>query len=143
MVAEALASRINATDVLRAGILPEGDIPDVAGLAGLVVCTSSHGEGELPDCLVPLYDRWSLDRPDLSGLFFGIVALGDQTYHRTFCWAGRKMEALLKSLGCHHVEPTLEVDAATQVFADDVAVGWLEDWLDRVRSEHLTERGRQ
>lgn len=137
LVAEALVVQINAGDGVKADLLPEEDIPETSlkKYDGVLICTSSHGEGELPDCLLGLYSEFQQDAPDLSHIFFGLVALGDRTYHQTFCGAGRTMRELFLSLGARLIEPILEVDANTQPFADEVALGWVDGWLNNVLRE--------
>ncbi|MCK7493144.1 MAG: flavodoxin domain-containing protein [Comamonadaceae bacterium] len=77
----------------------------------MLLCTSTHGDGELPDNLAPFARRLQEARPDLSHLRYGVIALGDQTYQNTSCRAGKDMDALLASLGAHKVGERLEIDA--------------------------------
>ncbi|WP_404378720.1 flavodoxin domain-containing protein [Caenispirillum salinarum] len=95
----------------------------------LLVVTSTHGLGELPDNIIPVHDALADEKPDLSGLKYGVIALGDQTYSDTFCKAGKIMDALLGQLGAHKVGERLEIDACTQPLPDEDALAWGEEWL--------------
>ncbi|MQX36704.1 flavodoxin/nitric oxide synthase [Roseospira navarrensis] len=105
------------------------DALDLPGRDALLVCTSTHGLGELPDNLIPFADALKDQSPDLSALMYGVIALGDQTYGETFCRAGKDMDALLASLGARKRGERLEIDACTQPLPDEDAVDWLKDWL--------------
>ena len=95
----------------------------------VLVCTSTHGDGELPDNLVPLAERLRGESPDLSAVRYGVIALGDQTYKATFCKAGKDMDALLASLGAQRVGERLEIDACTQPLPDEDALNWAREWV--------------
>lgn len=96
----------------------------------LLVCTSTHGDGELPDNLIPLAQRLRDHRPDLSHLRYGVIALGDQTYGATFCRAGKDIDALLAELGGNKVGERLEIDACTQPLPDEEALEWACEWVE-------------
>lgn len=95
----------------------------------VLVCTSTHGDGELPDNLVPLAERLRGESPDLSAVRYGVIALGDQTYKASFCKAGKDMDALLASLGAQRVGERLEIDACTQPLPDEDALNWAREWV--------------
>jgi len=95
----------------------------------VLVVTSTHGLGELPDNLIPVHDGLQEARPDLSHLKYGVIALGDQTYSDTFCRAGKTMDELFASLNAHKVGERLEIDACTQPLPDEDALDWSREWL--------------
>jgi MioC protein len=95
----------------------------------VLVCTSTHGDGELPDNLIPLADRLRADAPDLAALRYGVIALGDQTYQSTFCRAGKDIDALLAGCGAQKVGERLEIDACTQPLPDEDALNWAQEWV--------------
>ncbi|MBB4285323.1 flavodoxin domain-containing protein [Roseospira goensis] len=112
----------------------EEDAGDLDALAlpartAVLVCTSTHGLGELPDNIIPFADALKAQTPDLSHLKYGIIALGDQTYGETFCKAGKDMDALMAASGAQKRGERLEIDACTQPLPDEDAVDWLKDWL--------------
>lgn len=95
----------------------------------VLVCTSTHGDGELPDNLMPLAERLRAEQPDLSSLRYGVIALGDQTYQDTFCRAGKEMDALFAACGARKVGERLEIDACTQPLPDEEALQWAQEWV--------------
>ncbi|MCW5730453.1 MAG: flavodoxin domain-containing protein [Alphaproteobacteria bacterium] len=101
----------------------------LTGTGIVLICTSTHGSGELPDNIIPLHEALSGARPDLSGLRYGVIALGDQTYRDTFCNAGRTLDALFAELGAQRVGERLEIDACTQPLPDEEALAWAKDWV--------------
>jgi len=106
-----------------------------AGSAGLdgrdvvLVCTATHGDGELPDNIIPLAERLRAETPDLSHLRYGVIALGDQTSKATYCQAGKDMDALFARCGARKVGERLEIDACTQPLPDEEALSWAQEWV--------------
>lgn len=134
MVAETLKSALERAGV-TAELVPENDAQPalIAQRRWLLVCCSTHGEGDVPDHLLPLVTAIRRDRPDLSALRYGVVALGDRTYADTYCFGGKQIDELLAEQGACRVGDRLEVDASTQPFADEVALEWLAGWLEQAR----------
>ena len=95
----------------------------------VLICTATHGDGELPDNIIPLRDGLAAGRPDLAHIRYGVIALGDQTYHDTFCFAGKAMDALFAELGARRVGERLEIDACTQPLPDEEAMEWAKEWV--------------
>jgi len=109
--------------------------PDSAALESreiVLICTSTHGSGELPDNIIPLYEGLQESRPDLSHIRYGVIALGDQTYTDTFCNAGKLMDRLFGELGAGKVGERLEIDACTQPLPDEEALAWAAEWLEQL-----------
>lgn len=102
---------------------------DLGGRDAVLVCTSTHGDGELPDNIMPLAERLRGDKPDLSHLRYGVIALGDQTYKATFCQAGKDMDALFAACGAKKLGERLEIDACTQPLPDEEALSWAQEWV--------------
>lgn len=126
---EELAGQGHRVEVMDQGEAPAADFParDVA-----LICCATHGLGELPDNIIPLADSLREQRPDLSHLRYGVIALGDQTYAETFCKAGKAMDALFADLGAHKVGERLEIDACTQPLPDEDALEWLKEWASQL-----------
>lgn len=130
MVAECLADDFAARG-RQAEVVDQPDLADV-GFSGrdvVLVCVATHGLGELPSNIQPLADALEAQRPDLSHLRYGMIALGDQTYQETFCNAGKVIDALFADLGATRVGERLEIDACTQPVPDEVAQRWAEEWI--------------
>jgi len=95
----------------------------------VLVCTSTHGLGELPDNIIPLHDSLKDQGPDLSRVRYGVIALGDQTYAETFCKAGKDMDEAFAALGARKIGERLEIDACTQPLPDEEALQWAKEWV--------------
>src|SRR2546430_1382712 len=49
-----------------------------------LICTSTYGHGDVPDNARALYADLLSVRPDLTGVTYGVFALGDRTHVGTF-----------------------------------------------------------
>lgn len=130
-VAEVLKERISGIDRYHVEMVEEGSIPDLGfpDTDVLLLVVATHGEGELPDPFMPTFEALVAAAADLSHLRYGVIALGDITYHQTFCGAGRLLDATLSEHGAVRIGQRCEIDASTQPFADEDALTWMEEWL--------------
>ena len=113
--AERLASRIAAALTEEGVDVHLADMWDVypervADFSRVIVCTSTWGEGELPDNAVDLFEGLKQVRPNLSHIRFAVAALGDHEYDPHFCTAGRMFDELLTELGAHRTATPLEIN---------------------------------
>lgn len=92
----------------------------------LVVCTSSTGNGDLPDDLVPLYTSLVNDYPKIIHLSYVVVALGDSSYDN-FCGGGLTMDAALADLGARQGSEPLKIDALETTEPEEMAPQWVVD----------------
>lgn len=136
MVAETVKTTLGRVGV-NVELLPEdcADPVAVAKHRWLLVCCSSHGEGDVPDNLVLLMNALTGSEIDLSGVAYGVISLGDRTYSDTFCGGGRRVDSILSGLGARRIGDALEIDASTQPFPDESALVWLPGWIAQVRSD--------
>jgi MioC protein len=135
MVAETMKSALERAGIASELVPENGAEPRlIAGRQWLLVCCSTHGEGDVPDHLLPLVGALERERPDLSSLRYGVIALGDRTYEDTFCFGGKRIDDLLQQLGARRIGDRLDVDASSQPFADEAALAWLDPWLEKARS---------
>lgn len=105
-------------------------LTDVSGDNDLTLfCLSTTGSGDFPGNIVPFVRSLKDQSPSLTGLRYGLIALGDSSYGDTFCGAGRVLDELLTSLGAQRLGERLEVDAMETFMADDAAVPWVEEWI--------------
>src|SRR3989442_4710201 len=58
-----------------------------------LICTSTYGQGDVPDNARALYEDLQRKRPDLSKLRYGVFRLGDRTYAETFNYGGERCRA--------------------------------------------------
>jgi len=99
-----------------------------------LVCTSTYGQGDVPDNAKHLYESLMAGRPDLSGVRYGVIALGDRTYLDTFCNGGKRFDAILSELGAHRVGEVMLHDASAGTMPEEVAAEWIEGWIALCRS---------
>ncbi len=94
-----------------------------------LICTSTYGQGDVPDNAKAFYDALAASRPDLSAVRYGVFALGDRTYGDTFCFGGKKFDALLAELGAQRIGDMLLHDASAGTMPEEVALEWVRDWI--------------
>jgi len=91
----------------------------------VLVVTSTTGQGDLPDSIVPLFnDLQDMYQPHLR---YGIIALGDSTY-ANFCGGGKRFDALLQEQSAQRIGEMLMIDASEDPEPESVANPWVEQW---------------
>lgn len=102
----------------------------VFGREGLfLICTSTYGQGDVPDNARALYEDLQKKRPDLSKVRYGVFGLGDRTYAETFNFGGKKFDELLAQLGAQRIGERHQHDASSGVLPEETALEWCRDWL--------------
>lgn len=87
----------------------------------LLVVVSTHGEGEPPDNAIPFHEFLHSKRaPQLAGLRFSVLALGDTSYE-FFCQTGKEFDKRLEELGGKRLTPRVDCD----VDYDEQAAEWM------------------
>ena len=95
-----------------------------------LICTSTYGQGDVPDNAQALYASLEIERPDLSAVLYGVIALGDLTYKDTFCEGGIRFDTLLTELGARRVGEILKHDASSGTLPEEIAVQWIVPWAE-------------
>ncbi|MBF7074649.1 flavodoxin domain-containing protein [Glaciecola sp. MH2013] len=109
----------------------EPTLADISAERTLVVCTSTHGAGDLPDNIQAFAnDLKSLDMTNFSVL---IVGLGDSSYD-TYCGAAIQMEELLSKQKATLLTPALHIDVLHHPIPEDTAVEWFTKFLSSSES---------
>jgi MioC protein len=98
-----------------------------------LVCTSTYGQGDVPDNARHLYDSLVKDRPDLGGVRYGVFGLGDRTYAETFNFGGKRFDEILSELGAERIGERHTHDASSGILPEETALEWCENWLALVR----------
>jgi MioC protein len=99
-----------------------------------LICTSTYGQGDVPDNARPLFDDLSTNRPNLAGVRYGVIALGDKTYADTFCFGGKKFDALLQELGAKRIGEVMFHDASSGTLPEELAIPWTTAWIAKAKS---------
>ena len=98
-----------------------------------IVCTSTYGEGDVPENARRLYARLGEQRPDLTGVRYAVFGLGDSNYRETFNFGGEKFDRLLSSLGALRLGERARHDAQSDVTPWDYARDWVRRWYAGVQ----------
>ncbi|REE89007.1 sulfite reductase (NADPH) alpha subunit [Paenibacillus taihuensis] len=94
----------------------------------LFIVVSTHGEGDPPDNAISFYEYLHSKRaPQLGGMSFSVLALGDTSYE-FFCRTGRDFDQRLEELGATRIAPRIDCD----VDFEDSAQQWLASVLAAV-----------
>jgi sulfite reductase (NADPH) flavoprotein alpha-component len=95
---------------------------DLRKVKQLLVVVSTHGEGDPPDRAVTFHEFLHSRRaPQLAGLRFSVLALGDLTY-KQFCQAGKNFDQRLAELGGERLCPRVDCDVDYEEHAQE----WME-----------------
>lgn len=113
-------------------VLAEHADASVLSTRNLIVVSSTYGNGEVPDPGKPLFEAVSASKPNLSGVRYGVISLGDSGYKDTFANGGRLWDTLLQSCGASRLEETLVLDASEGGNMSEVALSWSAQWLSRI-----------
>ena len=103
-----------------------------AGGGVFLICTSTYGAGDVPDNAQRLFSSLETERPDLSGVTYGVIALGDTTYKDTFCQGGKRFDQLLTELGARRVGEMLMHDASSGTLPEELAAKWVVSWAEEL-----------
>ncbi len=98
-----------------------------------LVCTSTYGQGDVPDNAKAFYEELKAKRPDLSRVRYGVFGLGDRTYAETFNFGGKRFDELLSELGAQRIGERHKHDASSGVLPEETALEWCEAWLAQVK----------
>lgn len=99
-----------------------------------ILCSSSHGTGDIPDNGLAFFETLRDERPDLRGIRYGTIALGDMTYSASFCGGGAQFDRVFEDLGATRLVTRMEHDRRSGSFPEEDALIWLEGWLDAASS---------
>ncbi len=99
-----------------------------------LLCTSTYGQGDIPDSAYDLFEALQLQRPDLRHVRYGVLGLGDRTFQDTFNFGGKKLDHLMHSLGAIRIGERAQLDASSGELPEDVAIAWMREWLAIART---------
>jgi MioC protein len=117
------APRIEMMDAADASVFADGGV--------FLIVSSTYGNGDVPDNAQAFFSSLQGERPDLSNVVYGVIALGDITYKATFCQGGLQFDRLLNELGARRAGEPLTHDASSGTLAEDVACEWAASWAEQ------------
>ena len=104
---------------------------DIQSQPILIIVTSTHGAGELPDNIKPLFEELENQPLDFSQMKFGVVGLGSSDYD-TFCHAVDIVENTLKAKGATQMCDSERIDTVTNFDYAEPAENRLERFLAKL-----------
>ena len=122
---EGIEAEVLAMDKLTPGVFEREGL--------FLLCTSTYGQGDVPDNARDFFAAIEAQKPDLSAVRYGLIALGDRTYAQTYCFGGKRFDELLTGLGAARVGEPLLHDASAGTIPEEVAVDWVRDWIAEFR----------
>lgn len=112
-------------------LFEQPELNDIADKHWLI-CTSTHGAGELPDNIQAFASDLA-DKNDLSDIKYSVIGLGDSSYDQ-FNQAAKTLDQLILSKGAHCLADRLEIDAQDEALPEDIALAWLPKLLTAVNA---------
>ena len=124
-VADAIAEKLDASGHTHT-IHAEPNLDEIKTESTWIVCTSTHGAGELPDNFQPFAKQ--LEGADLSAVNAYVIGLGDTSYD-TFCFGAKEMEKYIKNAGGTLITDALYIDVLEHPIPEEAAVEWFDEKL--------------
>jgi len=97
-----------------------------------LICTSTYGQGDVPDNAMKLYEGLKSAKPDLSDVRYGVFSLGDRTYADTFNFGGKKFDEVLSACGAKRIGEISMHDASAGTVPEEEGVEWVRAWVGEV-----------
>ena len=132
MVAQEVQTALEAAGHQASILIMDGLDASVFSSGGIfLICTSTYGQGDVPDNAQALFGSLESGHPDLSAVTYGVIALGDRTYKDTFCQGGLRFDSLLTQLGARRAGEILQHDASSGTLPEEVAAQWVVPWVEQ------------
>ena len=116
---------IELMDSLDISIFSEENAKDAVYL----ICSSTYGQGDVPDNARALYESMAATPQFLGHVRYGVLALGDRTYLQTFCFGGKKFDERLTDLGAQRIGEVWCHDASMGTMPEEEGTAWCRQWL--------------
>ena len=104
-----------------------------------LICSSTYGQGDVPDNARDFYKMLGEQRPDLRQVRYGVISLGDMTYPQTFSNGGKRFDAILTELGATRLGGVFCHDASTGTLPEEEVLQWVQAWLKTVEESMLAQ----
>ena len=113
----------------KATVFEDPEVKDWESYTGkyVLVVTSTTGQGDLPDSIVPLFQGIKDRLGYQPNVHYGIIALGDSSY-ANFCGGGKQFDALPQEQSAQRVGEMLLIDAGEHPEPESESNPWVEHW---------------
>ena len=116
---------VHLMDTLDISVFNEANAKDAIYL----ICSSTYGQGDVPDNARALYESMDANPQFLGHVRYGVIALGDRTYLQTFCFGGKKFDERLQDLGAQRIGDVWCHDASSGTMPESEGAEWCRQWL--------------
>lgn len=103
------------------------DISILNNKGTFLICSSTYGQGDIPDTAHKFFNELKETSPDLSHIKYLLFGLGDMTYKETFAQGGKKFDYLLKSLKAKRIVDPFYHDASDGTLPEEMALVWFKN----------------
>lgn len=93
---------------------------------GLLICTSTTGQGQLPDNIAPFYTELVNQWPRIDHLKFAVIARGDSSFENTYCAAGKTFHHQLSEMAAQPLSEPLLLDRIESEHHNADAIAWVQ-----------------
>ena len=93
----------------------------------ILICTSTYGQGDVPDNAKALYNFLNKKKPNLNNIKYTIFGLGDKTYKETFSFGGKRFDKVFSSLGAQRIGKPFFHDASSGSLPEEDGVKWFKN----------------
>jgi MioC protein len=104
--------------------------------AAYLICTSTYGQGDVPDNAKALYEALCTQKPELKGVRYGVFGLGDRTYAETYNFGGKRFDEILQALGAERIGERYTHDASSGTLPEEIALEWAQSWVEKLREAY-------
>jgi MioC protein len=108
-----------------ANVYFEPKISDIDLNTTWIICTSTHGAGDLPDNIQPFHD--ALLSTSLSNTYY-LIGLGDSSYD-TYCGGAETIHHTMQQRGAAPLAEPKLIDVLHHPIPEDEAVSWFKAQL--------------
>lgn len=120
-VAEAIANELS-NHGHTSQIHFEPDLTSIEQNSIWVICTSTHGAGELPDNIQNFAKQ--IQQADLHNVNFVLIGLGDSSYD-TFCGGAKEIQRYCEASGAKIIHAPCLIDVLNHPIPEEFALEWL------------------
>lgn len=96
-----------------------------------LICSSTHGAGDLPDNIKSFY-QGLVSKTHLTDKKFALIGLGCRDYD-LFCQAGKNLQKILLDLGAKQIGSALFIDSIQDPVPEDRVDLWYEEWIKELK----------